>query len=73
MLQGLVDTAEAAQYLGLSRSTLEKFRVYGGGPRYHKYLKVVRYRPEDLDAWLNERAISNTSECDPSGRVIGRG
>jgi len=61
MLHGLVDTAEAARYLGLSRSTLEKFRVYGGGPRYHKYLKVVRYRPEDLDAWLSERLCESTS------------
>ena len=63
MLHALVDTAEAARYLGLSRSTLEKFRVYGGGPRYHKYLKVVRYRPEDLDAWLSQRVVSSTSEC----------
>jgi len=62
MLNGLVDTAVAARYLGLSRSTLEKFRVYGGGPRYHKYLKVVRYRPEDLDAWLNDRVVSTTSD-----------
>ena len=63
MLQGLVDTAQAARYLGLSRSTLEKFRVYGGGPRYHKYSKVVRYRPEDLDDWLNARVFSSTSEA----------
>lgn len=61
MLNGLVDTAQAARYLGLSRSTLEKYRVYGGGPRYHKYSKVVRYRPEDLDAWLDERIVPNTS------------
>jgi hypothetical protein len=62
MLNGLIDTAQAARYLGLSRSTLEKFRVYGGGPRYHKYLKVVRYRPEDLDEWLRQRLVESTSE-----------
>jgi hypothetical protein len=61
VLEGLVDTATAARYLGLSRSTLEKARVYGGGPKYYKYSKVIRYRPEDLDAWLSERLMHTTS------------
>lgn len=63
MRDGLVGTAEAAQYLGLSRSSLEKFRVYGGGPIFYKYAKVIRYRPEDLDAWLKARRVSSTSDA----------
>ena len=31
-----VSAAEAAQYLGISSSTLSKLRVFGGGPKFHK-------------------------------------
>ena len=61
MLNGLVDTAEAARYLGVSRSSMEKWRVYGGGPKFYKYSKVIRYRPEDLDDWLSRRLVESTS------------
>lgn len=64
MPQALVGTIQAAHYLGLSRSSLEKLRCYGGGPKFYKYSKVIRYRPEDLDAWLNERLVSSTSETE---------
>jgi predicted DNA-binding transcriptional regulator AlpA len=58
----LLDTVAASRYMGLSKSTLEKWRVYGGGPKHYKYSKVVRYRQEDLDEWLSERLVSSTSE-----------
>ena len=57
-----LNTAGASEYLGLSCSTLEKLRVFGGGPRYLKLGRVVRYRPSDLDTWLEERIVSCTSE-----------
>jgi len=57
-----LDTYGAAQHLGLSKSTLEKKRVYGDGPPFLKLGKAVRYRVQDLDAWLAARLISSTSE-----------
>jgi len=45
-------TEEAAAYVGLSKSTLEKLRVTGGGPVYAALGRVVVYRLEDLDAWV---------------------
>jgi hypothetical protein len=57
-----LDTLGAAAYTGLAASTLEKLRVYGGGPRYLKLRRLVRYRPADLDDWLAERIVSSTSE-----------
>jgi hypothetical protein len=57
-----LDTAGAARYLGMSRSCLEKLRVYGGGPRYMKLRRLVRYRPEDLQAWASARLVSSTSQ-----------
>jgi predicted DNA-binding transcriptional regulator AlpA len=56
-------TPEAAAYVGLSASTLEKFRLSGEGPTYHKAgLKIVVYRPEDLDGWLRARRRNSTSD-----------
>lgn len=56
-----IDTTAASAYTGLSRSTLEKLRVFGGGPLYLKLGRVVRYRPTDLDAWLATRLTESTS------------
>ena len=57
-----LDTRAAATYLGMSKSTLEKLRVFGGGPRYAKLRHLVRYRREDLDEWRDARVVSSTSE-----------
>lgn len=52
----------AAEYLGLSKSTLDKLRHFGGGPRYFKLGRIVVYDTDDLDAWRNERAATSTWE-----------
>ena len=57
-------TADAAKHLGLSASTLNKWRVDGRGPRFVKLGRSVCYRPVDLDAWLAEQVRSSTSEYD---------
>jgi excisionase family DNA binding protein len=54
-------TRAAAEKLGLSRSTLEKMRVYGTGPYYLKLGRAVRYKSEDLDDWLLRRRVASTS------------
>lgn len=58
------DNVEAAKYLGLSPHTLNAYRVSGNGPRYLKIGSRVRYRRVDLDEWLRERIVSNTSEAE---------
>jgi predicted DNA-binding transcriptional regulator AlpA len=56
-------TPEAAEYVGLSASTLEKFRLSGEGPPYHKSgPKIVVYCPKDLDEWLRVRRRTSTSD-----------
>ena len=61
----LLTTAEAAQHLRLGRSTLEKLRCSGGGPRYVKLgLRRVAYLRDDLDAWLSALPrVASTSEA----------
>lgn len=53
-------TREAAKYLGLSMSTLNKWRCYGFGPKYLKLGRAVRYRQEELDLYLEGRLYQST-------------
>ena len=54
-------TGKAAGYLDLKKSTLEAWRVRGSGPVFLKLGKAVRYRKEDLDAFINARKCTSTS------------
>lgn len=58
-------TERAAQYLCLSKSTLDKLRVTGGGPEYAALGRVVVYRVEDLDAWVLAHKRRSTSDTTP--------
>mgnify|MGYP000438569516 CR=1 FL=1 len=60
--RGMLRTPDAAQYLGISTSTLNKLRVLGGGPAYHKLGRIVGYSHADLDAWLASRRRRSTSD-----------
>ena len=51
----LMNTEDAAEYLGVSPATMRAWRVRGKGPRFCKPIKgkggMVRYYKQDLDAW----------------------
>ena len=53
--QCYVDTREAAERLGLSPSTLARYRITGEGPWYYRFGGCVRYRWDDLEAWAAGR------------------
>jgi predicted DNA-binding transcriptional regulator AlpA len=56
-------TPDAARYLGLGQSTLERKRVDGSGPIWRRLGgKVVVYSIDDLDAWASEQVHRSTSE-----------
>jgi len=57
----LLDVEEAAEYLGLSKSTLNKWRCHGGGPQFIKMGRAIRYRISDLDDFVDSRQSSSTS------------
>ena len=57
-----LNNAEAAEYVGVSENTLPKWRISGGGPRYHKISSRVVYDTRDLDEWLAERRRTSTSD-----------
>ncbi len=58
----MLTTHEAARYLRLSKRTLERLRLTGTGPRFVRLGRSVRYRPPDLEAYVNARVVSSTSE-----------
>ena len=63
MHEPLMTTSQAAKVLGLSRRTLEAYRVRGGGPRFVRIAPTcVRYRPQDVEAWVDARLRENTSQ-----------
>ena len=57
-----LDTQRAARILGLSAKTLMRYRVSGGGPVFHKFGTLIRYRREDLQAWAETRRRASTSD-----------
>lgn len=59
----LLDVREAAMRLGLSKSTLDKMRCSGRGPRFIRATdRAIRYDPADLQAFADERRRRSTSE-----------
>ena len=60
----LLTTKDAARYLGISASFLEKDRVHHGRIPFVKLgnKRAVRYRQEDLDAYVAQSTFQSTSE-----------
>lgn len=56
-----LNVVAAAKYLGISKSTLDKRRVYGGGPLFIKLGSRVVYAKPDLDQWVADNRRASTS------------
>jgi hypothetical protein len=57
-----VDTPGAAQRLGVSPRTLVDYRSRGGGPKWVRIARAVRYRIDWLDQWAEDKAVTSTSQ-----------
>ncbi len=61
----LLRPRDAATYSGVKKSTLDKLRCTGGGPRFTRRGSSVYYAIKDLDSWIESMPrFSNTSEAD---------
>ena len=60
--QVILTTREAAALLTLSLSTLERYRMKGGGPRYLQFGAAVRYARADLLEWVLTMRRDGTPE-----------
>lgn len=64
--RALLSEAQAAKFLGYSRSSLNQWRVKGKGPEFVKLdTGTVRYRKSVLVEWLEKHSVSvqSTSEA----------
>ena len=61
----LLDEAEAARFLSLTRRTLQAWRLRGLGPPHVRISRrAIRYRVEDLVTYVEGRVRSSTTEPD---------
>jgi len=54
--EDLLKPGRAAEFLNVSKSTLQSWRLVGTGPRFIRISpRAVRYRLRDLEAWIARR------------------
>ena len=53
MMPKLWTVQDVAEYLGVPVATLYTWRTHGRGPTARKVGKYLRYKPEDVEAWLD--------------------
>lgn len=62
----LIRVREAAEYLGVSASHLNKLRCWGGGPEFIRIgvnRGAIRYRVADLRTWVESKRRRSTSDA----------
>lgn len=58
----LLNQSKVAKILGVTEKFLEARRCRGGGVPYIRVGRLVRYKKSDVDAWIDSRRVSSTSE-----------
>lgn len=61
-IETLLTRREAAEFLGVSPSTLARWAMEGTGPAYFK-TGSVRYRVRDLEAFIESRRVEPVREA----------
>lgn len=54
-------SGDVAKYLNVSENTIRYWRHVNAGPRWIKVGRLARYRPADVEAWLER----NTTDPNP--------
>jgi predicted DNA-binding transcriptional regulator AlpA len=54
-LEALLNEHDVARITGLSVASVRRWRLLRQGPKYLKLGAAVRYKPEDVSAWLETR------------------
>jgi excisionase family DNA binding protein len=60
-LLGLLTAAEVAEYLEVPQGTLANWRYLGRGPAFVRLGRHVRYRSEDVAAWIDGGIVRRRS------------
>lgn len=65
----LINERMAAETLAVAVRTLQWWRIRGGGPKFVKLGRAVRYRRSDLLAWIDANTRRSTSATAPEMRA----
>lgn len=57
----LQDETAISKRLECEVKTLQAWRSRGGGPPFIKVGRLVRYDPQDVEAWIASRRVASTS------------
>src|SRR3954452_8634094 len=72
-IENLLNERDVARITGLSVASVRRWRLLRHGPKYLKIGAAVRYRREDLDAWLGSRPTGGSdmpvTTCAPPAHV----
>ncbi|WP_019806703.1 helix-turn-helix transcriptional regulator [Saccharomonospora halophila] len=55
MSSKLLTIRDVADYLGVPVNTLYQWRTKGYGPEGRRIGKYVRYRPQDVETWVEQQ------------------
>ncbi|GAA3811488.1 MULTISPECIES: AlpA family transcriptional regulator [Amycolatopsis] len=58
MTRKLLSIEDLSDYLGIPKGTLYQWRSKGYGPDGIRMGKYVRYRQEDVDAWIEQQGAA---------------
>ena len=59
----LLSEGEVARLIGFSMKTLQTWRMKGTGPQFVRISpRAIRYRLQDIMAWIDENIRTSTSE-----------
>ena len=62
---GLLNESSVAKILNCEVKTLQAWRCRGGGPKFIRVGRLIRYSHEDLQAYIHSRRVSSTSQTLP--------
>jgi len=62
-IETLLNEREVARVTGMSLASVRRWRLLRQGPRFLKIGSAVRYKPEDISAWLESRPTGGHQEA----------
>lgn len=66
----VLNSDEAAKYLGISKSYLYKLTMTGEIPHYKPLGKMCYFNRKEIEAWLQQNRAQTTEQCAKGGDAI---
>lgn len=63
MQETLLTETDVSKHLRVSVACVRRWRLEHRGPRFLKIGSLVRYRPEDVEEWINTRPAGGEVEA----------